>query len=132
MDIPKINNAFKSKLPSSQRVADDTQFKQIFDRNLNKIDAPTAPAPANGQIDVIEHGDKILNMLDDFARVLSRPEKTLKEIEPLALDIEKEARLIEAEAAENIPDDSELGKIIQDLAVTANVAVLKFHRGDYI
>jgi hypothetical protein len=99
MDIPKINNAFKSKLPSSQRVADDTQFKQIFDRNLNKIDAPTAPAPANGQIDVIEHGDKILNMLDDFARVLSRPEKTLKEIEPLALDIEKEARLIEAEAA---------------------------------
>jgi len=132
MDINKINDASKLRLPSSRQVESDTQFRQIFDRTLNKIDATTAPTPADGKIDVIEHGDKILNLLDDFARVLSNPEKTLKDIEPLATNIEKEASLIEAEAAANTPHDRELGKIIRDLAVTANVAVLKFHRGDYI
>jgi len=40
--------------------------------------------------------------------------------------------LIEAEAADKVHQDQELEKFVQDLAVTANVAALKFHRGDYI
>jgi len=76
--------------------------------------------------------DKILHMLDDYARELTDPAKTLKDIEPLVESIRKEVNSIEAEAAEKVYNDNELESIIKDLAITANVAIFKFHRGDYV
>jgi len=132
MDISKIDNAFKSGLPSSKKVNGDNQFKQIFDKTLHKVDETTMPAPVDHKTDVIKQGDKILNLLDDYARLLTDPGKSLKDIEPLVASIEKEVSLIEAEAADKVHHDHELEKFVQDLAVTANVAALKFYRGDYI
>jgi hypothetical protein len=132
MDISKIGKAFGLKLPSSPKVDGKDQFKEIFDRTLNKIDGATAPVPADSKTDIIQHGDKILNLLDDYAGALTDPGKTLKEIEPLVATIEKEVNLIEAKATDSVRHDHELARFIQDLSVTANVAVLKFHRGDFI
>jgi hypothetical protein len=132
MDLTKIGNAFKPELSPSKKVESDNQFRQVFDRALNKIEQTTAPVPVDRQTDIMRHGDNILNMLDDYAGVLGDSGKTLKEIEPLVATIQKEVSLIEAAAAGNVPHDHELAKFIQDLAVTANVAVLKFHRGDFI
>jgi len=132
MDISKIDNAFKSGLPSSKKVTGDNQFKQIFDKTLQKVDETTMPASVDHKTEVIKQGDKILNLLDDYARLLNDPGKSLKDIEPLVTSIEKEVSLIEAEAVDKVHHDHELGKIVRDLAVTANVAALKFHRGDYI
>ena len=119
----------KPNLPSSKKTGGNQEFKQIFDRTLNEINAP---GPVDDKINVIEHGDKILNLLDDYARQLTDPGKTLKDIGPLVDRIEKEVRLIETEAAAKVHDDQELQTIIKDLSITANVAVLKFQRGDYI
>jgi hypothetical protein len=132
MNINKIDNAFKSGLPSSKKVNGDNQFKQIFDKTLHKVDETTIPASVDYKTDVIKQGDKILNLLDDYARLLTDPGKSLKDIEPLVASIEKEVSLIEAEAADKVHHDHELEKFIKDLAVTANVAALKFYRGDYI
>ncbi|MBL7195979.1 MAG: hypothetical protein ISS64_06740 [Desulfobacterales bacterium] len=132
MDINKIDNAFKSELSSSKKVDSDNQFRQILDRTLHKIEQTTAPVPVDRKTDIIRYGDNLLNLLDDYAGVLTDPGKTLKEIEPLVATIEKEVSLIEAAAADNVQHDHELAKFIQDLTVTANVAVLKFHRGDFI
>jgi len=129
MNISKIDDSFKPNLPSSKKTDGNQEFKQIFDRTLNEINAP---GPVDDKINVIEHGDKILNLLDDYARQLTDPGKTLKDIGPLVDRIEKEVRLIETEAAAKVRDDQELETIIKDLSITANVAVLKFQRGEYI
>jgi len=129
MKISKIDDLFKPNLSSSNKTDSNHGFKQIFDRTLNEINAP---GPVDDKINVIEHGDKILNLLDDYARQLTDPGKTLKDIGPLVDRIEKEVRLIETEAAAKVHDDQELQTIIKDLSITANVAVLKFQRGDYI
>ena len=71
-------------------------------------------------------------MLDDYVRELTDPVKTLKDIEPLVESIRKEVNSIEAEAAEKGYNDNELERIIKDVTITANVAMFKFHRGDYI
>jgi len=63
---------------------------------------------------------------------LTDPSKTLKAIEPLVESIKKEVNTIEAEAAEKVDNDNELERIIKDLTITANVAIFKFHRGDYV
>jgi hypothetical protein len=132
MNIKKIDDLYKPNVSSSNKTGGKHGFKQIFDRTLNEINPTPAPGPIDDKINVIEQGDKILNLLDDYARQLTDPGKTLKDIGPLVDRIEKEVRLIETEAAAKVRDDQELETIIKDLSITANVAVLKFQRGDYI
>ena len=132
MDINGIDVTYKAKLRFVDKVNKDNEFRQIFDRKIAGINAAAAPVPPGGKTDVLEHGDKILNLLDNYARDLSDSQKTLKHIGPLVETIEKEASLIQAEAADKVRNDSELEKFIKDLTVIANVAAFKFHRGDYV
>lgn len=132
MDISKIYDLLKGQPSLSKKVDTGNRFKQVFDKKLNEINATIKTPPIGNKSDVIEQGDKILNLLDDYARGLADPAKTLKDIGPLVKNIEKEVSLIKTEASEKIHNDKELEKFIKDLAVTANVAVFKFHRGDYI
>lgn len=132
MDINKIDSSFKATLSSTQNVNGKNEFKQIFDRTLNEINAATGPSPVESKNIIIEQSDKILNLLDDYAGELANPDKTLKDIRPLVDNIEKEVNRIESEAANKFHGDKALDRIVQELAVTAKVAIYKFHRGDYI
>lgn len=132
MDVTKIYDSFQGQPSLSKKVDSDCGFKQIFDKKINEMNAATMNAPPDGKADLIKNGDKILTLLDDYTRELADPAKTLKEIGPLVKTIEKEVSLIQDKSAHIVHNDNELEKIIKDLAVTANVAVYKFHRGDYI
>ena len=132
MDISEIDNVYQRKPSSSIMKNKDNGFKQVFDRKLAEINATTPRTDIDSKADVLERSDKILNLLGDYARELTDPAKTLKDIEPLIESIEKEVSLIEAEAADKADNDKDVERFIKDLAVTANVAVFKFHRGDYV
>lgn len=132
MDITRIYDSFQGQPLSSKKVDSDCGFKQVFDKKINEMNAATMNTPVGSKTDLIKNGDKILTLLDDYTRELADPAKTLKDIGPLVKIIEKEVSLIEAKSADTVHNDEALEKIIKDLAVTANVAVYKFHRGDYI
>ena len=132
MDITKIYDSFQGQSLSSKKVDSDFGFKQVFDKKINEMNAATMNTSVDSKTDIIKNGDKILNLLDDYTKELADPAKTLKDIGPLVKIIEKEASLIQDKCADIVHNDKALEKIIKDLAVTANVAVYKFHRGDYI
>ena len=132
MDINKISNSFQAKLSSTAKVDDDNQFKQIFDKTLDEVNATTRPCPVDSKSDVIVQSEKILNLLDHYAGELADPARTLKDIRPLVDSIEKEVTLMESEAVNKVQNDKALDRIVKDLAVTAKVAMYKFNRGDYI
>ena len=132
MDISKIGSSFQAKLSSTAKVDDDNQFKQIFDQKLDEIHATTGPSPVDSKSDVIVQSEKILNLLDHYAGELADPARTLKDIRPLVDSIEKEVTLMESEAVNKVRNDNALDRLVKDLAVTAKVAMYKFHRGDYI
>ncbi|MBW2118805.1 MAG: hypothetical protein JRH09_12945 [Deltaproteobacteria bacterium] len=132
MDINSIKNLSEAGFPSSHKINRDKGFGEILDQKIEGLNGTDALNPSESKADVLEHGNRILNLLDDYASELSDPRKTLKHIGPLVETIEIEAVLIEAEAAEKVQNDSELERIIKDLTVTANVAAFKFHRGDYV
>ena len=132
MDINGVDVTHKAKLPYADEVNKDSGFRQIFDRKISEINATGALIPADSKADVLEHGNKILDLLDDYAKDLGDPLKTLRHIGPLVETIEKEVDLIEAEAADKFQNDTELERFIKDLSVTANVAAFKFRRGDYV
>ena len=131
MDINKIDNSFQAKLSSTAKV-DDNQFKQIFDKKLDELQTTPSLAPVDSKSDVIVQSEKILNLLDDYAGELADPSRTLKDIRPLVDSIEKEVSLMESEAVNKVQNDKALDSLVKDLAVTAKVAMYKFHRGDYI
>ena len=131
MDINKIDNSFQAKLSSTAKV-DNNQFKQIFDKKLDELQTTPSLAPVDSKSDVIVQSEKILNLLDDYAGELADPSRTLKDIRPLVDSIEKEVTLLESEAVNKVQNDKALDRLVKDLAVTAKVAMYKFHRGDYI
>lgn len=129
MDINRVHNLHHGKPSASERVKRGDEFKQIFDQKLDEV----GPADLkNSRAGIVRQGDKFLALLDDYARQLIDPTRTLRDIEPLVERIETEVGIIEGEVLKQFPHDKDLERLIRDLAVTADVAVFKFQRGDYI
>ena len=132
MDIRKIDKGYPGTSLSTNKVNTGEVFKQILDQKLAGVKAADPRTPIGIRADVLKQSDKILNLLDDYSRGLTDAEKTLKDMEPLVNRIEKEVRHIRAESVDKVQNDMELERFINELAVTAHVAVFKFHRGDYV
>lgn len=132
MDIKKIDQLGHPRPSSFDGITNDKGFKQIFDRKLSEVNSIASPTSADPKTDLLDQSDKILDLLNDYAKELGNPLKTLKDIEPIVLSIEKEVDLIESKTAGIVHQDSEIERFVKDLSVTAHVAVLKFQRGDYL
>ena len=132
MDINKIDHSYQEKVGSSTSKTKENGFKKVFDQKMNEINGTLPQSLLEGKSNVLKQGDKILNLLDDYGRVLTNPAMTLKEIEPLVERIEEEVSLFEIKAAQAGHDDKALDRLTHDLATTAQVALYKFRRGDFI
>jgi hypothetical protein len=132
MDINKVDNSFRSALSSTQKADCDNQFKQIFDQKMDELKGAGSVSCTDHKRNVMVQSEKILNLLDNYTGALADPTKSLKDIRPLVDSIEKEVGLIESKTENQVCDDKALDKIVKDLAVTAKVAMYKFHRGDFI
>jgi len=132
MKINHLNIPNPATVSATKKIVDAPGFKQIFDRQLAATNPAATPDSAPHQIDTLKQSDRILDLLDNYANALDDPKKTLKDMGPLVANIEKEVRLMESKAFDHIQNDPKLKKLAQDVAVTANVAVFKFQRGDYI
>ena len=87
--------------------------------------AATASQPAAQAI------DQALSALDRFAQALADPARTLKEIAPLADELESEAGRL-SELGQGLPEGHELKDLTERTGVLAAVESVKFKRGDYI
>ena len=132
MNINKINQTYQGKVESSSRKPSADGFKKVFNKKLNEISEISSQNLVEGKANILKQGDKILNLLDDYGRVLTDPSMTLKEIEPLVDRIEEEVGLFEVEAEKVGHDDTSLDRLTHDLATTAQVALFKFRRGDFL
>jgi hypothetical protein len=132
MDINEIGNVYHGKLASSKKVNKGNEFTEILEQRLAEINPTKPQAPRGINADILKQSDRVLNLLDDYARQLADPAKTLKDIEPLVISIKEEVGIIESEVSDKLHNDKDLERLIKDLTVTANVAMFKFHRGDYI
>lgn len=148
--MDKISNiAGSSHIPVQKPTdkSDGELFKKALDKAVSgseTAEKPQAPSTAGslGEImatsfpnveypsnDVMEKTDRLLGLLDSYARDLGDPGKTLKDIEPLITDIKESALRLSEEAGEN---DPKLAGIAKETAMTAAKEYLKFNRGDYV
>ncbi len=132
MNINKVDNSFQAALSSAKKTDCDNQFKQIFDRKLDEVNSMESVSLIGDKRNVMAQGEKILDLLDRYSGALADPTKSLKDIRPLVDSIEREVGSIESDTGHQVYNDNALDKIVKDLAVTAKVAMYKFHRGDFI
>ena len=133
LDIHKIDHSYQEKLRLTAGKSKVEGFKEVFDKKINEINRMSPKDLSEVRTNVLDQGDRILNLLDDYGRELTDPAMTLKDIEPLVERIEKEVRLFEEEAERGSDHgDQAFDQLTQDLAVTARVALIKFRRGDFL
>ena len=134
MDIHEITNLLHTKNQSYKTPVNNVKnigFSEIFNQKLSTINSATQPHSTDNRTGVLEHTNMIINLLGDYAKNLTDPRKTLKDIEPIVGSIEKEVGIIVSENEGKYSKDRELQNFIYELAVIANVAVFKFYRGDF-
>lgn len=72
-----------------------------------------------------------LNRLDQYARMLQNPDKTLKQAWRLLEELTTDARTMEKQFSDNNFSDKGLKTILTQLLTTVEVENIKFTRGDY-
>jgi hypothetical protein len=132
MDIRKIGDLSPATLSSPGKTIEKDAFRQIYQEKISTVSETAAPFLFDAKTDFIDQGDKVLDLLDAYATELNNPDKNLKDIDPLVKAIENGMKLFEAKRADHSGMDEEMQGIAEDLSITANVALLKFQRGDYI
>jgi len=132
MKIDQIDHLYHGKLSSPEKTTKGEGFKKIFENRLAEIGQTASQLPHGSNAEILKRSERVLDLLDEYASGLNDTNKTLKDIEPLVASIKEEADSIQRESQDKLHHDKELERFIKELSVTANVAMFKFHRGDYI
>lgn len=89
-----------------------------------------ALSPAQNE-SIIDRVENLLNVLDEYQQELNDPHFSLKEIDPLIKQMEKEKENL-APVLDSLMEDDGLKDILNQALVTSSLETIKFNRGDYI
>jgi hypothetical protein len=132
MVIKEIDKISLSQLSSPKKLTESVGFEKILGQKLSKISETNQVRPLKPSTDLIDQSSKVLDLLDEYINQLNDPVKTLKDMDPLVRAIEKEVKSVEEETSDHIGRDTQIEGFFNDLAITANVALFKFQRGDFL
>ncbi len=127
--IGEVNNPGRS---FSGKISRDGGFSRVLDEKMTEAAGIPQESPFTSGVGVLEKGDRILDLLDEYAKSLADPGKSVNDIRPLVDRLEKDVMSFAAGAREKAGENRELMGLVDEVAVTAKVALLKFHRGDYV
>jgi hypothetical protein len=95
--------------------------------------SPISESGKNPQIhgQGIRAADHTLEVLEQYQKAIADPKVSLKNLYPFIQSLSHEIRGVN-QAAEGLPANNPLKKILGDIGVLAAVEVEKFNRGDYL
>ena len=79
----------------------------------------------------IEGAENLIDLLDQYRHKLSDPRITLKKIDPIIREIDRQKEKL-TPLLESLPDGEKLRDVVNQTLVTASLEITKFYRGDYI
>ena len=126
---PKNDNLFQQRLNEAQEKNQTSAANNVDGPNrLGEIQATGFPRVESASTTVVNKTDHLLNLLDNYAKDMENPNKSLRDIEPLIVSIQQKATELMEATAKISPD---LKEIATETAVAANSEYIKFYRGDY-
>ena len=128
----KTNSLFEQNLDAARAKNQGIETSAAGTAPLGEVRPAILPIVSIPSAGIAKNTDKLLDMLEAYTKDIENPNKTLKEIEPLIVSIRKKASQLMEEVETITPEDTKLASIARESAVAANVAYIKFYRGDYI
>ena len=149
MDIDKVTGRIHAtQLAGQGKAKSDNTFALILDRATDAVhreagskDTPGSVTqvarPASCKVShidrqTLQHASKVLDVLEEYARALENPQKSLKSIEPIVIRMQQELKGLDVRSMTHLGQRDELAELVNHIAVTASVEAFKFQRGDYV
>ncbi|MBF0450764.1 MAG: hypothetical protein HQK75_08695 [Candidatus Magnetomorum sp.] len=150
MNIQNINAVSQPEKSTRQKSTDahSTEFQSYLDAFSEKIqDNPVNVKPSGNVCSVqtvpfikmpephkemVAKVNSVLDLFETYSNDLHDSNKTLKEIEPVLLNMKQATEKLYKENALNAEAGNTLSQLINNLQVTASVEYFKFQRGDYL
>ena len=120
-------------LTKAAKEGDNTNFREVLQARIAQTN-PASPLTGPDMRPVfVARSEKVIGLLDDFARGLADPRKTLKEMAPLVQTMEGELRDLEAaRAGVEKGGDRALSELASEVSLLAHVTLFKYQRGDFV
>ncbi len=112
---------------SSNTISQNQKMPSI--NNISPIQLNMLSSTQNSSI--IERIENLLNILDEYQEKLKDPNFSLREIEPVIKQMEKEKENI-VPVLDSIAEDDGLKNVLNHVLVTSSLETIKFNRGDYV
>jgi methyl-accepting chemotaxis protein len=125
---PLKSNEFQQKLKEARANDQGQNPTPVETSKLGEIQTTTLPTIGTTSTEIVTKINKLLDLLDNYAKTMDDTGKTLKEIEPLIVSVKKNASQLLEAADQTSPA---LKRLAEETAVAANVEYVKFYRGDY-
>jgi hypothetical protein len=141
-DLFNIAEQFQGK---PAEVSRSEAGKSFGDALANQLKFEGAPFPVEGanRPEIVERvisGGEIppewfqingvVDSIDRYSEALGNPVYTLKDLEPLAADMEKQAQSLQSKLQEG--GFGNLREVAEEALAQAKIAAIKFRRGDYL
>ena len=134
MEIKGIGGPSGPKgLTKAGKKGDNTAFREVLQARIAQT-GPASPATGPDMRPVFAaQSEKVIGLLDDLARGLADPGKTLKAMAPLVRTMEGELRDLEAaKAGFEEGGDRALSELASEVSLLAHVTLFKYQRGDFV
>ena len=133
MEIKGIGRpSWPTRLTPSAKIEDNKSFREVLQLRISQTNPASSATGPDSKAAFLEQSERVLDLLDDFAQALADPQKTLRDLEPLVQKMEGEVKRLEAAPDSEGDSDQSLSRLINDVSLLASVALMKFHRGDYL
>jgi hypothetical protein len=147
MDIKKITDCLDpAKFSCSRKTEEKKSFEQVLNnvikangsKSTEKATAINSLSPLSGldtpdlRYNILEQAYTVVDLLDTYSKDLANPQKSLKNIGDVIIRMEKEVHSLKSRSDDLVEHDEKLLGFVRDIAVTANVEIFKFYRGDYV
>jgi len=133
MEIKGIGRpSWPTRLTPSEKIEHNTAFREVLQLKISQANPASLGAVVESKAAFLEQGERVLDLLEDFGQALADPQKSLRELEPLVLKMEEEVKHLEPGPDSKADSDQTLSRLISDVGLLTNVALVKFHRGDYL
>lgn len=149
-ELDKLGVVKPQSQGTSADKTDSDLFKATFEQALARTEKSQETTPAQtvaslGEIqsvglriiddgtDPLESGtEELLNKLDTYSKALGDPGRTLKDIEPLLMDIKQGADQLSEAILSSGKDQEGLKSLAEQSTLLARMEYQKFIRGDYV
>lgn len=91
---------------------------------------PAPPSPSDHQL-TADNIEDMINLLDQYRDKLADPRITLKQIDPVIMEMSREMENL-APVLDSLPAEDGLRNILNQTMVAISLEISKFYRGDYI